>query len=118
MYEFKYNHKKSTKTIVKFSNIFIEGIKIRDISSHVIWLHMFLRRRKSDFFFNGVLFILGRAGSSLLCVGFSLVAVGGADLQLWRMGFSLQRLPLLWSMGSWARRFQPLQLMVCTAQPQ
>ena len=76
------------------------------------------KEEKVRFLFNGVLFILGRTGSSLLCVGFSLVAVGGADLQLWRMGFSLQRLPLLWSMGSWARRFQPLQLMVCKAQPQ
>ena len=36
------------------------------------------------------LFILGCAGSSLLCVGFSLVAQVGATLNLQCMGFSLR----------------------------
>ena len=79
MCKFRYKHKKSTKIIVNISNIFIEGMKIRDISSYVIWLHMFLRRKSQISFFNGILFIFGRAGSPLLCVGFSLVAVGGAS---------------------------------------
>ena len=36
MYKYKYKHKKSTKIIVNISNIFIEGMKIIDISSYVI----------------------------------------------------------------------------------
>ena len=46
------------------------------------------------------LFIFGCIGSSLLRVGFSLVAASGGYSSLWCTGFSLQWLLLLWSMGS------------------
>ena len=40
------------------------------------------------------------------CVDFSLVAVSGATLPLWCVGFSLWWLLLLWSTGSRAHRLQ------------
>ena len=42
----------------------------------------------------------GHAGSSLPCVGFSLVAESGFTLQVRHPGFSLWWPPTLWSMGS------------------
>ena len=53
--------------------------------------------RKS--FLNFYFFILGCAGSSLLCVGFSLAAASGGSSLLRCEGFSLWRLLLLWSKG-------------------
>ena len=46
------------------------------------------------------LFIFGCVGSSLLCAGFSLVAVSGDDYSLRCAGFSLRWLLLLRSTGS------------------
>ena len=53
------------------------------------------------FFFKKAFFVVyfGFPGSSLPC-GFSLVVAGRGSASLWRAGFSLQRLLLLWSMGS------------------
>ena len=43
------------------------------------------------------LFIFGCAGSSSLCEDFSLAAVSGGSPSLWRVGFSLAWLLLLWA---------------------
>lgn len=46
-----------TKIIVNVLNIFGEGMEIRDISSYVIQLHVFLRTGKSVFFIKHVIVI-------------------------------------------------------------
>ena len=61
-------------------------------------------------------FIFGCTGSSLLDTGFSPVSVSGATLQLRCSGFALQRLLLLWSVGSRAVGLQELWLPASRAQ--
>ena len=57
-------------------------------------------RPSFSFFLKNCLFIFSCAGSLLLCVGFLWFAVSGGSSLLHRMGFSLQSLLLLRSMGS------------------
>ena len=59
-----------------------------------------VRETHFPLFFNLFKKFFGCVGSSLLCMGFSLVAVSGGYSSLRCAGFSLRRLLLLWSTGS------------------
>ena len=65
-----------------------------------VWLRVFLSVNFLKKFISFIFKIFGCGGSSLLHKGFSLVAESGVYSSLRCMGFSLQWLLLLWSMGS------------------
>ena len=76
------------------------GIKVVHICTHC-YIYLFLNYGhliKKIFF--KFIFIFGRFGSLLLCESFSLVLASGVYSLLWCVGFSLQWLLLLRSMGS------------------
>ena len=74
-----------------------QGIKKKkkDTFYHLFSSRFSLKKKKNIY-----LFIFGWVGSSLLCMGFSLVAASGGYSSLRCAGFSLQWLLLLWSTGS------------------
>ena len=89
---------------IALGSMVILTVLILPIHEHCISFHLFV----SSFFFkihlsiylSIYLFIFGCVGSSLLCMGFLLVAASKGYSSLRCVGFSLQWPLLLWSMGS------------------